>query len=275
MSKKFFRYKAFERIFRQSEDSEEVVNRVENKIKYHNTDAYERNSATQLWWCSTDSEEEYKKNLEERPDMLKQYGWLDSNINYDLNQYGFREDEFKESPTSWVAAGECFTFGTGLTETMTWPTMLEYKTGKKVWNLGLPLAPLDVTFRVLYAWLPIIRPEKLLLLESSQLAREVWVDEKPEPIGFWLTDENDSWKKSLASDKVERYISRQKNLMAINELCVQLDIELHTISALERHELGVKAWESGEGEPYAVCRDLMHPGFHFQKAITERWLEGL
>ena len=52
-------------------------------------------------------------------------------------------------------------------------------------------------------------------------------------------------------DKVERYISRQKNLMAINELCVQLDIELHTISALERHELGVKKLEeSGEGEPY-------------------------
>ena len=75
--------------------------------------------------------------------------------------------------------------------------MLEYKTGKKVWNLELLFAPLDVTFRVLYAWLPIIRPEKLLLLESSQLAREVWVDEKPETIGFWLTDENDSWKKSL------------------------------------------------------------------------------
>ena len=33
-------------------------------------------------------------HLEERPDMLKQYGWLDSNINYDLNRYGFREDEF-------------------------------------------------------------------------------------------------------------------------------------------------------------------------------------
>ena len=71
--------------------------------------------------------------------------------------------------------------------------------------------------------------------------------------------------KSLCSDKVERYISRQKNLMAINELCVQLDIELHTISALERHELGVWHWESGEGEPYAVCRDLMHPTFIFKK----------
>ena len=70
--------------------------------------------------------------------------------------------------------------------------MLEYKTKQESLEFRLPLAPLDVTFRVLYAWLPIIRPEKLLLLESSQLAREVWVDEKPETIGFWLTDENDS-----------------------------------------------------------------------------------
>lgn len=270
MSRKFFRYKAFERIFKSTEDDQDTISRVEDKIKYHNPQAYSRKSPITLNWVSTDSEEEYQKNLEKRRDELEKYGWLGQTINYDLNSYGFRDEEFYESPNSVVATGECFTFGTGLHETQIWPSMLELQLQTKVWNLGLPTAPMDVTFRALYSWLPIIKPKMVLLLENSQLGREVFTNENAEPIGFWSPE---SWKQELAADKVERYISRQKNLMAISELCHQHKIELRTISAVDRHQIGMDAWKQNEDEKFAASRDLMHPGLHFQQDLTTRWLE--
>lgn len=270
MSRKFFRYKAFERIFSSTEDTQETISRVEEKIKYHNPRAFEEKSSTTLKWVSTDSEEEYQKNISKRKSELEKYGWVDQEIDYNLNQYGFRDEEFYESPDSIVATGECFTFGTGLLQSQLWPTMLSEKLAVKVWNLGLPTAPLDVMFRALYAWLPVIKPRMVLLLENSQLGREIFTEENAEPIGFWSPEQ---WKQDLAADKVERYISRQKNLMAISELCQQHQVELKTISAVERHEIGMKAWKENENEKYAASRDLMHPGLHFQQELTNRWLE--
>ena len=270
------RYKAFERIFHSSEDSAEDVSRIEEKLKYHNKECYERQEPISLSWYSTDDEQTYQNNLTKRPEMLEQYGWKDYRIDYNLNKWGFRESDFNLSyhHENIIATGECFTFGTGLNEGQIWPTMVEWETGTKVWNLGLPLAPLDVTFRILYSWLPVLKPKQVLLLENSQLAREVWIDETPEPIGFF-SPEHETWKRALAEDKAERYISRQKNLMAINELCAEEGVELLTISASERHDIGMKAWETSEGQEFALCRDLMHPGFHFQRAIADRWLEEL
>jgi hypothetical protein len=269
---KFFRYKAFERIFGETEDDQETLDRVEEKIKYATQSDFDRQTPiTQDFW-STDSPEEFEKNKEKRPEELEKYGWLERGISYDLNEYGYREDSFHYSPASYIAIGECFTAGTGLPETMIWPSMLELEGLGKVWNLALPEAALDVTFRTLYSWLPVIQPKAVLLLENSQLGREVFVNEVSDKVGAWSPEE---WKRDIVKDKVERFISRQKNMMAISELCQENKTELKIISATERHQIGMKAWQENENEMFAASRDLMHPGLHFQQAIAQRWLEEL
>ena len=115
-------------------------------------------------------------------------------------------------------------------------SMLELEGLGKVWNLALPESGLDTTFRSLYSWLPVIQPKAVLLLENSQLAREVYTDEVSDKIGHWSPA---GWKRDLVGDKVERFLSRQKNLMAISELCQENKTELKIISAAERHEIGM------------------------------------
>lgn len=267
---KFFRYKAFERIYGKTEDDQETLDRVEEKIKFATQSDFDRRTPITYNFWSTDSSDEFEKNKSKRPEELEKYGWLGTPITYHLNEYGYREDSFHYSPESYIAIGECFTVGTGLPETMIWPSMLELEGLGKVWNLALPESGLDTTFRSLYSWLPVIQPKAVLLLENSQLAREVYTDEVSDKIGHWSPA---GWKRDLVGDKVERFLSRQKNLMAISELCQENKTELKIISAAERHEIGMNAWQGNENEKFAASRDLMHPGLHFQQAITQRWLE--
>ena len=160
---------------------------------------------------------------------------------------------------------------------MTWPYLLEKEIGTKVWNLGLCTVGLDTTFRTLLSWLPVIKPKMVLLLENSQLGREVWyIDEEKDEwntsIGFWSDYD---WQRELVESKTERFVSRQKNLLAIQQLCEINDIELRIISARERNEIGLSNWNEHKEEKYALSRDLMHPGLAFHQAIAERWKKEL
>ena len=104
---------------------------------------------------------------------------------------------------------------------MLWPYLLGKEIDTKIWNLGLCTTGLDVSFRSLISWLPVIKPKMVLLLENSQLGREVWyIDEEKDEwntqIGFWSDHD---WQRELVESKTERFISRQKNLLAIKQLC--------------------------------------------------------
>ena len=133
------RYKAFERIFHSSEDSAEDVSRIEEKLKYHNKECYERQEPISLSWYSTDDEQTYQNNLTKRPEMLEQYGWKDYRIDYNLNKWGFRESDFnlEYHHENIIATGECFTFGTGLNEgPLWWSGKQEQRCG--TWDCPLP-----------------------------------------------------------------------------------------------------------------------------------------
>ena len=79
----------------------------------------------------------------------------------------------------------------------------------------------------------------------------------------------------MVESKTERFISRQKNLLAIKQLCQIHDIELKIVSARERNEIGLSNWNEHKEERYALSRDLMHPGLAFHEAIAERWKKEL
>ena len=272
------RYKAFERIFfGKTEDEDKHVESVNGRIPYAFGWNRKLNEPSRQKFSSTDSEDAWESNLKNHKDLLEKYGWLDTEVYYDLNSHGYRDEEFKESPNSIVAAGECFTYATGLPIEMSWPYLLGKELDTKIWNLALCTTGLDVTFRSLLSWLPVIKPKMVLLLENSQLGREVWyIDEEKDEwntqIGFWSDYD---WQKELVESKTERFISRQKNLLAIKQLCQIHDIELKIVSARERNEIGLSNWNEHKEERYALSRDLMHPGLAFHEAIAERWKKEL
>ena len=208
------RYKAFERIFfGKTEDEDKHVESVNGRIPYAFGWNRKLNEPSRQKFSSTDSEDAWESNLKNQKDLLEKYGWLDTEVYYDLNSHGYRDEEFKESPNSIVAAGECFTYATGLPIEMSWPYLLGKELDTKIWNLALCTTGLDVTFRSLLSWLPVIKPKMVLLLENSQLGREVWyIDEEKDEwntqIGFWSDYD---WQKELVESKTERFISRQKN----------------------------------------------------------------
>ena len=272
------RYQAFERIFYgKTEDEDKQVELVKERIPYAFGWNRKLNEPSRQKFSSTDSEEAWESNLQNQKDLLEKYGWLEKDVYYDLNSHGYRDDEFTGSPDSIVAIGECFTYATGLPIEMSWPYLLQEELGTKVWNLALCTTGLDTSFRTLYNWLPVIKPKMVLLLENSQLGREVWYIDKDREewntqIGFWSDLD---WQKELVESKTERFISRQKNLLAIEQLCQINGIDLKIISARERNEIGLSNWEDNKEEKYALSRDLMHPGLPFHKAMVERWKKEL
>lgn len=268
MSKKN-RFTAFMKVWGKYEDNLDTINQVHDRIKYQ--EVFDKIPyPCVLDWYSTDNPEAWEKNQRVAPELLKQYNWTEDSIKYDLNTYGFRNREFVPNPNSIITIGECFTFGTGLPREMTWPDMLEKETKFEIFNLSRPLSGLDHSFRHLLYWLPVLKSKKVLMLENSGDVREIFEANQSQPIGNWS---NEEWKRVLTANKNERYISRKKNLLAIQKWCEMHDVEFHVVECNRRNEIGKEQYEKHKEEPYAVARDLMHPGFHFQRAMKDVFKE--
>jgi hypothetical protein len=275
------KYEAFERVLHGRTDDfslEDASDSVKKRIAYAFGWNRELDEPSRQKWSSTDNEEAWKGNVKFKRDVLEKEGWFDTEVYYDLNSHGYRDDEFVSSPASIIAMGECFTYGTGIPREMTWPYLLGEELNEKVWNLGLCMTGLDTCFRTLYNWLPVIKPKMVLLLENSSLGREVWsVDESGkeewnDAIGFWSSVE---WQKELVNSSTERFISRQKNLLAVSQLCSINNVELKIISASERNAVGLADYAKNKHKKYALSRDLIHPGLPFHEAMVELWKKEL
>ena len=243
----------------KAEDENSEIEKVEGRIPYAFPWNRRLKEPTRVEWSSTDSADAFDSNLKNHRDKLEKYGWLDTEIYYDLNSYGYRCDEFYEDKDSYVGIGECFTYGTGLPADMSWTSLLEKNIQKKVWNLGLCTTGLDTSFRTLLTWLPVIKPKAVLMLENSTLARETWyIDENNEEwntcIGFWSDLE---WQQEICQSKTERYLNRRKNLLAIKELCDMNQVEFKLVTAFERNEIGYRDWEENKDTKHALARDCL------------------
>lgn len=258
----------------RSEDSPELISTVMEQCKFGfplESMRESMNPDTKLnnrkFWYSTDSQENWEKN-QQRQEEIESSGWLDYEITYDFNSYGFRNKEFVPEEDAIIILGDSLSFGTGLPREMTWPDMIEKRTGRTVFNLSLPMHSLDSSFRILYTWLTTLKSKTVLMLENSPIVREIYL----ENVGSWSDEE---WKTNLPVDPSERILSRAKNLIAIQAWCDMHGVELIVIDCKTRHDMGTKAYEDNVGTKYNIARDLMHPGINFHKVHTELFLEKL
>ena len=258
----------------RSEDSPELISTMMEEFKFGfplESMRESMNPDTKLnnrkFWYSTDSQENWEKN-QQRQEEIESSGWLDYEITYDFNSYGFRNKEFVPEEDAIIILGDSLSFGTGLPREMTWPDMIEKRTGRTVFNLSLPMLSLDSSFRILYTWLATLKSKTVLMLENSPIVREIYL----ENVGSWSDEE---WKTNLPVDPSERILSRAKNLIAIQAWCDMHGVELIVIDCKTRHDMGTKAYEDNVGTKYNIARDLMHPGINFHKVHTELFLEKL
>ena len=212
-----------------------------------------------LSWCSSDSEDDYKKHLTDKDKnrLLESNGWGQSNdhirtrLTYEFNSEGFRSREIDPAAPGFAVFGCSFTVGIGLPEY----ELYHYHLGKKlklpVDNFGVLGASNGLIFRIAQYWLSVAKPKFVILQttfkERFEIINQYNVSTVMSPQfdeattqevfrNWWFTDAN-----SIAD--------RDRSELAIRHLCHMLDIPIFAIDV-----------EDFRNPVHGLARDLTHSG---------------
>ena len=248
-------------------------------------------------WYPSDTYEDFRINSQSNNKiLLKRYGWLDEDMNiteidYKINDYGFRCKNF--SSEEGIAFFGCsLTFGTGLREEDTWPSIVAKHFDTECWNLAMPGKGLDYVAMFSAMFLQDILPNlKAICVYMPPVGRKSIIVETSEESEY-VSLQN----INLDHDK---YLN-QSNLPVIPPskfMKNDFDSEDLLLNLLWRssnsflNELGstaiLKSIADDYGIPFVIlnsidcplftegtdfARDLLHPGKNVHKTIAERFL---
>jgi hypothetical protein len=249
--------------------------------KFENTPAHYLIFANQtLEWLPTDTEENYKQLIQDpkHREYFAAQGWDQPGaITYRFNRHGFRADEFDSGPYM-VALGCSYTVGIGLPDSATWARLTATELGLKCANLAWGGYSADTCYRLAEYWVPALRPayvcmlvpprarlELLLdtqLLTTNQLPVEVFMPQSQSQSPLFNND--DTYLKHWFLNEENAKINQRKNVMAIRQLCADLDIPCTVIAAeqhmcLSREEIG-------------YARDYMHGGPKIHTTLAQQFV---
>jgi hypothetical protein len=217
----------------------------------------------ELFWYSTDTQDLYNQNLQNPTtfNTLKENNWIDKTICYRFNSHGFRTDEFI-TKRNFITLGCSLTQGTGLCEEQTWPAMVSEQLGIAVWNLGVAGASNDTCYRIANYYIPLLRPEFVVMLAPDTQRMEVFSKDRrdwPHPVNF-ANDRQDKegwFMKEWVSDERNLEIYSEKIAKAIAYVCVQQGIDFYYYQ-----DAWVKntCWWTKNNDYNSRARDLQHPG---------------
>ena len=133
-------------------------------------------------------------------------------IEYSLNSYGYRGEEFIEN-TEMLVLGCSQTYGTGLPYDYTWPSMLAKKLDVNFSNLAKPGESIALqTIRAFYYFQQFGNPKMIVALFPIYRMPTVYVNGKMEQVHRGKKDDmrNEDWKKmiessDLSGDQFEKY----------------------------------------------------------------------
>lgn len=151
------------------------------------------------------------------------------------NEYDYRTSlEMKENRDSIVCLGCSFTYGQSVTIENTWPYILGQKLNRPSYNLGRPGGSMDSSYRILNAWLPVLKSKDVFILNCFR-RREFYLDtlKKFMPIGpgfpGFLANTENSLRPVLLTSDIQYNLDKQKTMRAIKNLCNEFDSKLHFI----------------------------------------------
>jgi hypothetical protein len=219
----------------------------------------------ELFWYSTDTQDLYNQHLQNPTTLnsLKENNWIDKTICYRFNSHGFRTDEFIKK-RNFITLGCSFTQGTGLCEEQIWPAMISKQLNIDVWNLGVAGASNDTCYRIANYYIPLLRPEFVVMLAPDIHRMEVFsAAPQPQPINFANTFKDLNWKKQ--NWRVKQWVTNKRNLeiysektaKAIAYVCGQLGIDFYYYQDAWFKNT---CWWTNNNGYNSRARDLQHPG---------------
>lgn len=131
-------------------------------------------------WQGSDNEERYRANLKdpESKQQLEKHGWVDADITYDINTWGFRsrgQVEFEDitGPTL-ITMGCSFTFGTSLPQEQIWPQLLADRLNVELANIAVPGLELTAAVQWLLLKGDIIKHPYAIAVQQPPTGRVTW-----------------------------------------------------------------------------------------------------
>lgn len=235
------------------------------KMCSHATHYTTKKTNTILKWYPADTEELFIINKRKNDPRLTP--WLNKEILYSLNDYGFRTPQkFKglqnKKNKRLVVFGCSFTFGIGINLEDTWGYLIAKELGYELFNLSVPGGSMDSIARVALVWLDKIKPD-LVILQQPELSRREYVNGTYIfPAGVW----NEKWFKNVRvfwddKDDELNYIKNKQIIRSIypnfyefiREYVPGLDID----------------WTGNLN----LGRDLQHEGPKFHKKLAKQLIK--
>jgi len=189
-----------------------------NEPKHFNSDM----AGQQVLWNGLDTFELYQKNLAERYEDLKQYGWIDKQIVYEFNSHGFRADQFNTTQASLVSLGCSHTFGVGCNIENTWAHLVSSALNLKNFNLGVGGSSNDTAFRLAQYWIPKLNPRIVVFLSTEKTRFELHnATDQIQDLSVWNKFSNtDQFYQHWITNEINCAMNYSKNYLAIKQLCV-------------------------------------------------------
>ena len=226
---------------------------------------YSRVAGRTLHWDTTDCQDSYLKNVQNPTayQRLIELGFLNAQIDYQYNSHGFRTAEFDQAVDA-VCFGCSFTMGTGVHCTDTWPEQLQTLTGLSVANLGHAGSSNDTAVRFALHYLPLLRPQYAVWLQTDRHRIELLDDSMSLNIMAGDTQNpcaDDYFIKTWFSSDENQTLNLKKNTMAFKYICKTIGIEP---IILDRSLVPTQKFPDND------ARDLIHPGRNFYKTLAHR-----
>jgi hypothetical protein len=192
---------------------------------------------------------------------LSELGFIDTQIEYRYNSYGFRTAEF-DHQFDVACFGCSFTMGTGVHATDSWPEQLAAITGLQIANLGHAGSSNDTAFRLAAHYLPLLTPRYAVWLQTDMHRIELLEDDRLNSLNIMAGDTknpcaNDYFIKTWLSSSSNQLLNLQKNTLAFEHLCNSLGI---TAIIMPRNTVVYSG----------TARDLQHPGADDYKKLAQR-----
>ena len=223
---------------------------------------------TNLKWYPADTKELFKIN--KRKNDLRLAPWLNKEIIYSINDYGFRTpqkfDNLQNKKNKRLVVFGCsFTFGIGINLEDTWGYLLSKELDYELFNLSVPGGSMDSMSRVALAWLDKIKPD-LVILQQPELSRREYVNETYlVSAGVW----NENWFKNVRifwddKDDELNYIKNKQILKSIYPNFYEFIREIEDSTRFD-----MTTFENDTPTPQEWGRDLMHEGPKFHKELVK------
>jgi hypothetical protein len=222
-------------------------------------------------WYQTHEEQQWRQDMADptQRTRLQSMGWQqEQSVTYRLNSDGFRGDAIGDC-ADLVCLGCSFTFGFGVPESQTWPSVLAQQLNIEHVNFGVCGAANDTLFRLARFWIPELKPNKVAILLTWPYRWEVCEYDHARADSFYMhrmgsqtADHiNDPLLKTWILNDINHDINRERNVMAIKQICAESGCQAVFLDVTEYLDL----------DQNDLARDLLHPGPKWHAAMADRF----